>query len=79
MSACRSCSRPITWATNTKTGKPMPIDPEPVVGGNVVLTGEGPHQAEVVGKAEVERRRGLGLRLHVSHFTTCPQAGDWRR
>lgn len=79
MSTCRSCNQPITWATNTKTGKPTPIDPTPVLGGNVVLTGEDPYQAEVVGKAEGERRQALGMRLHVSHFLTCPQAGEWRK
>lgn len=69
MNACRSCAAPITWAT-TATGKTMPVEPSP--GGNVqlVVTGAGTVIAHVVGPGQGD---------HVSHFVTCPQAGQHRR
>lgn len=76
---CTSCNAPIVWAF-TSTGKRMPVNPDPVVGGNVVLlTGNQQPEAQVLGAAEVARRAALGLLCHTSHFATCPQADAHRR
>lgn len=76
---CTTCGKLVVWAYTT-SGKRMPVDPEPVNGGNVVLvTGNQQPEAQVLGAAEVARRAGLGLRCHTSHFATCPQAAQHRR
>lgn len=70
-SRCRSCGAEIVWAV-TDVGKKMPVNAAPSERGNVILRREGGRvSAEVVG----EKRAGL----RVSHFTTCPNAGNWRR
>lgn len=79
MSACRSCGAAVVWGL-TKTGKRMPVDAAPVIGGNVVMVAgnDGP-ELLVLAKPEVERRRGLGLPTHTSHFATCPHAAGHRK
>jgi len=78
---CRSCGAEIVWARTETTGRPMPIDVEPVDGGNVVLyeapdTGE--LTAHVEGKGPHPVTWPTPLR-YVSHFTTCPNAAAHRR
>lgn len=34
MPTCRSCDREIEWVENEKSGKVMPLDLDPVPGGN---------------------------------------------
>lgn len=79
MSTCRSCDAPITWTTNVVTGKRMPVDPEPVEHGNIVLTsGNNGPESRVLTKDELAKRptkRGL----YLSHFATCPSAAQHRR
>lgn len=77
IATCRSCQAPIIWATS-KGGKAMPVDAEPVDDGNVVLDerpGEyvGPVASVLTGPSL------LGGPLRKAHFTTCPQAAQWRR
>jgi hypothetical protein len=67
---CVTCRAPIRWAF-TVNGKPMPLDPDPVAGGNVALDDTG--RATVV---PADRRAGP---LYVAHFTTCPYAAEHRR
>lgn len=64
---CKSCGDPIEWR-QTPAGKRIPIDPEPVEGGNLELVGQS--IAKVV-------KAGTGT--HVSHFATCPNASSHRR
>jgi hypothetical protein len=68
MSTCRTCRAPILWA-KTLTGIPIPLDPEPVDGGNVELQN---------GVAHVVKPEP-GVKRLVSHFTTCAHAKLWRR
>lgn len=68
---CRSCGEAILWA-RTVNGKPMPLDPEPVRGGNVRLE---KGTAHVLGPLEADAEP----RLYVSHFATCPQAASHRK
>lgn len=69
---CHSCGAPIVWV-HTEAGKRMPIDPEPVDGGNLILDRrDGP-------RVTVATEGNLPPCGYVSHFATCPQAGKWRK
>lgn len=76
-SACRSCRRPLLWL-RTGGGKHMPVDPDPVLGGNLLAdTRRG--TVEVVheqARIDAEER---GEPLYVSHFVTCPNADEHRQ
>jgi hypothetical protein len=75
VSRCRSCGAPIRW-TRTEKGRRMPIDPEPVPEGNIVLR-------------ELDEATPLALSVppaafpdeprYLSHFATCPDAAKHRR
>lgn len=72
--ACRSCGAAVVWAV-TDAGKRMPIDPEPVVVGNLILD-------QRDGQYRVRSAPPVATPLPkrwVSHFATCPQADKWRR
>lgn len=63
---CSGCMRTIIWAETTN-GKPIPIDPDPVEGGNVELDQrEGKDPLARVVAAHYDEKR------YVSHFATCP-------
>lgn len=70
MSTCRSCGAEILWS-ETMTGKKIPLDPEQVLGGNIVLEAEGALARIVKPEPGVKRYR--------SHFASCPQAEQHRR
>lgn len=70
---CRSCGASVYWVL-TGSGALMPVDVDPVDGGNVRFVAQ--DLVEVVGPLEAE----LGDRpLFVSHFATCPNADEHRR
>jgi hypothetical protein len=73
---CQSCAARIVWAV-TERGKRMPVDADPHPAGNVRLipTADGGATAHVLQKHEAAG----GAPLHRSHFTSCPNASDWRR
>lgn len=73
MSRCKSCLAEITWA-RTEKGRRIPLDAEPVEGGNIqlqdgiaVIIGHGPTLLDDEGPR------------HLSHFVTCPNSQDWRK
>jgi hypothetical protein len=68
-SRCRSCHKAIVWA-KTVTGKSMPLDVEPVEGGNIQL---------VDGIAHVVGKGAQGELLYLSHFATCSSAARHRK
>lgn len=70
MSRCRSCGAAITWA-RSEDGRAMPIDKDPVAGGNLVVENG---VARVAAPDLFDQRP-----RHVSHFATCPQAKEHRR
>jgi hypothetical protein len=78
-STCKSCKRPIVWAVSEKTQKKLPLDPEPVLGGNLHMVGEQPQPygrpAPLVRAVEPDEL----VHRFVSHFATCPQADQWRK
>lgn len=71
--ACRSCGRPIVWAS-TVTQRSMPVDADPSPGGTIELTatGHGVYASVVTVRDSAEPMR------RTSHFATCPQADVWR-
>lgn len=71
LSECRDCKKPIRWAT-TRRGSKMPLDPDPVPDGNVVLEVDG--VARVLSRGE--QHQGPGAR-YASHFNTCPASKNW--
>lgn len=69
MSRCRSCAAEIIWA-HTEKGKRIPLDAEPVEGGNIELRD---------GIATIYGQAIFGTEaLYVSHFATCPDAAEHR-
>lgn len=68
---CRGCSAAIAWA-KTERGKPIPLDPEPVPDGNIVVTDAG--IAHFLRSTEM----ATGPR-YVSHFVTCPDRAHFRK
>lgn len=70
MPRCRSCDAEIIWS-RTENNKPIPLDPEPVHGGNVLLECHGSLARVVAPRDDVKR--------YISHFVTCPQRNKWRK
>lgn len=81
MNTCRSCGARIRWVVTT-AGKRIPLDEDPVDGGNVLLheaiDGREPI-ATVVGKSVGPSLFGDDGPRYVSHFATCPDADQHRR
>lgn len=78
MANCRSCGAPIRWAVSDGSGKKVPLDPEPVVDGNIVVVDRPGHTLVV---RFLKKDRPLtrdGLR-YVSHFATCPNSARHRK
>lgn len=85
MAACSSCRAAIVWA-RTSSGRRIPIDNQPTLEGNIVLSVEqiAPAAkavtAAVLSGADLEAERAKpGARLFRSHFVTCPDAERFRR
>jgi hypothetical protein len=82
MGICRSCGAQIDWI-ELKSGKKMPVDKRPV---SVLQFGkEGKEKYTIVYSDGIVESVGLndGLRgdatAYFSHFSTCPQADQWRK
>lgn len=73
-SRCNSCGAEIVWA-RSEGGRAMPLDAEPVEGGNVELLADG---TAIVLKKE-EAASYLPGTLRKSHFATCPHAARHRK
>lgn len=74
----RGCGEPVVWVL-TDDGNPMPIDPDPVPEGNVIVTGQVEPfvlSVRVVRKGETVSE---GTARFVSHFSSCPRAANFRR
>ena len=71
---CNSCHQPVWWKL-TSNGKRMPIDPDPVPDGNLILDGE--NTVLVIGPIDVLADPDTAR--YVSHFATCPNADEHRK
>jgi hypothetical protein len=82
MPKCRSCDAEILWV-ELPSGKRCPIDPEQRPDGNIKLDGcedaGGNQKAHVTHGYNLALLREEKCALYVSHFATCPAAGEWRR
>jgi len=64
----------VQWAI-TEKGKRMPVDLEPVDGGNIILRDRGAHLDPLAQYVTPDPN----LKRYISHFVTCPQSGQWRK
>jgi len=69
-----TCHAVIYWITNPRTGRPMPIDCD-VEGGEEPSELHDPKQIDAFSQSTLSNRDGRG----VSHFTTCPDVGQFSR
>ena len=79
MANCWSCKAPIRWA-RTERNKRIPLEPDPVRGGNLALTNEtidGDPVVRVLSAGSMEDALHDGAR-YVSHFAQCPNADAHR-
>lgn len=82
MAKCKSCGAPVRWVTFPATGKHAPLDLVRTLNGSIALLDPAADkpQAYVVAK---EHRPGTLFATHetlyVSHFATCPNAGQHRK
>jgi hypothetical protein len=74
---CRSCKAPIVFAYHPTSGKNHPFEEDPA-GVWVIENGTAKH----VGKPEVQLELGAPAaataQRFTSHFSTCPNAAEWR-
>lgn len=75
---CRACQAPILFVASL-TGKRIPLNalPDPERG-NVVI-GSPSGRARVLKRDDAALARAAGVVLYLSHFVTCPNAGEFRR
>ena len=76
MAKCRSCGADIEWTKNKRTGRRMPVDREPVPGGDIAVEIDANNEA--VSWLLLPLVTYSGPRF-VSHFSTCPNAESHRR
>lgn len=78
MSACKSCGAPVKWARTEASNKPMPLDVQMVMGGNVIVVDRADTHAPIVRvlkKGEVDPERAA----YQSHFVSCPERDQHRK
>lgn len=77
MSRCRSCGAEIEWVQVGAKRMPLDVDPDPENGNIVVWK----RDQVTVFPSNVDARAAASstvANLRISHFATCPQAGQWR-
>lgn len=75
MSVCRECAAPIRFV-RLDTGRALPVDPAPVVDGNVAAVRAGGHLIGYV-LSHDKPMRPLHLR-YMPHHATCPARAEER-
>lgn len=79
-STCRTCGAMIVWVKLVNASgetKPHPLDSVPKFEGTIERK-RGKVSDTYYGRVVPKDERG-GMRLYVSHFSTCPQAKGWRK
>ncbi len=71
---CRWCGADIFFA-ETEKGRRIPVDPKPTAAGNLVLMHEGGRTLAL----SFSPASHAGRDRYISHFATCPHAGEHRR
>lgn len=79
---CRSCDAPIIWGVNVDSGKGIPLDPVPVQDGKLVECYDEVSRPDSDQIPVRHIRRDDQIEpwqtQYNSHFSTCPDADDWR-
>lgn len=77
--ACRSCSADVWWGINERGGRGNPLDPEPVPDGNIIIVRIEADGRPLIRYLKKDEEVETGVDRYVSHFSTCPDAEDWRK
>jgi hypothetical protein len=74
---CKGCDEWMVWLLTTQ-GRAMPLDPDPVPNGNIVIVrdGGGGLLAEVLRRTDTP---APGTPRYQSHFSSCPERARFRR
>lgn len=75
---CRTCKAVVVWVT-TEKGEAMPVDADPVRGGNIRLEGSAARPTAVYVQPLLETDEQRAAPHYVSHFATCPDKAAWRK
>lgn len=79
MTDCRGCHAPIVWARTATDNHLIPLDPDPVEGGNIAVVSRSAsgeiNTVQVLGQADLFANEPR----YVTHFATCEFADDFRR
>ena len=83
MANCGGCGLRVIWLRNIRTNRMQPINAAPSSGGNIMIhtdtkTGA-PVGFSVLTASQKEARSGQQQELYTSHFSTCPEAGHFKR
>lgn len=70
------CGVKLMMVEHVKTGRTAPIEVQPSLDGNVLVTGDLYEIVPVDERAAVQRR---GFVLRKNHFATCARAGSYKR
>ena len=70
---CRSCGKNLMIVNHERTGKPAPVEAEPVENGNIMLNPDGTYGIAPKGYEWPE-----GAKRYQSHYVSCPSAKGWR-
>ena len=74
MPSCESCGAEIVWAETAATGKPIPLDPQTVKGGNIIAARDPERGGKLVATVT-----GPGGGDRQTHFASCPNAPQHRK
>lgn len=72
---CRSCGQPVRWVQST-LGNWMPLDAQPVAGGNIVLLPDGTAQTL---RGDLFETVPPDQPRYQSHFASCANAEHHRK
>jgi hypothetical protein len=78
MDNCKSCGKEVIWLKHHETLKPNPIDAEPSINGNIVISRE-KGLYRMATRNEMEIARNDNKNLYISHFATCKDAKDHKK
>lgn len=73
---CRSCGTRVWFLRHERTGTVTPIETEPAPKGDIAVDLDRGTWRVV---RQRSKRQAPDGPLHMAHFATCTEAGNWRR